>query len=534
MANGAGQREAHMPERSRLLSIFLANEGTADDDLLEHPQQTTITSINVGGVIGTLYTISNPASPPRWASFFAEAIDVQALDLQTASASAVLALRLNGRLFAVTFGYGRHLLNPLVIESSFGLRVTLNAVAADKIRSIDKKAFEGISTHTREQASKDTSIGDFGLDVERDVLRAVVGKPSDPTLGTRLAGMDALTATCKLSLDDLPDLLRAYLAKSLETTYKQKYPWVDNIREVREKRLKKRLDEELLNVLGEADNPKAWLAVPDLVDWNDIDGFKYSAAKSAVLFPDLHLRDYLDKVLKKAPSIDMLRSQRVYGIRATSNQPFDKWPVYRCLYAEVTLDKRTYLLTGGAWYSVDLDFMNMINAAVNAIPQTNFVPLDYTEGDDEADYNKKLATFLAGACCLDGQTIQYGGGRSKVELCDVISPSRQLLHVKRYAGSSVLSHLFAQGVVSATSFIRDAAFRAKANQLLPTELRLADPNVQPNASDYEVAYVIASRSAKPLTPASLPFFSRVTLRNAHLTLASMGFKVTLTKAQIRS
>lgn len=522
-----------MSERSRVLSIFLTNEGTADDELLDDTRHPTSTPIEVGGIHGTLYTTSNPVSSPKWASFFASAIDVYALNLQTASASAVLALRVGERLFAVTFGYGRHLLNPLVVESSFGLRVTLNAVASDKIRSIDKKVFEGISTHTREQASKDTSIGDFGLDVERDVLRAVVGTSTDPALGARLAGMDALTATCKLSLDGLPALLGAYLSKSLETTYKQRYPWVDNIREVREKRLKSRLDEELLNILAETDNPKAWLAVPDLVDWNDIEGFKYSAAKSADLFPDLHLRDYLDKVLNKTPSIDTLRSQRVYGIRTTTNQAFDKWPVYRCLYAEVTLDQQTYLLTGGAWYSVDVDFMNMINAAVNAIPQTSFVPLDYTEGDDEADYNKKLASWLAGAYCLDGHTIQYGGGRSKVEFCDVISPSRQLMHVKRYAGSSVLSHLFAQGVVSATSFLRDATFRTEVNRLLPDELRLANTNVQPNASDYEIAYVVASRSAKPLTPASLPFFSRVTLRNAHLTLASMGFKVTLTKAQVR-
>ena len=522
-----------MPERSRVLSIFLTNEGTTDDDLLDARPQPTETPIEIGGLYGMLYTTSNPVSLPKWASFFAGVIDVHALDLKTASASAVLALRVGNRLFAIAFGYGRHLLNPLVIESSFGLRVTLNAVPADKIRSIDKKAFEGISTHTREQASKDTSIGDFGLDVERDVLRAVVGTPAEPTLGTRLAGMDALTATCKLSLEELPDLLSAYLAKSLDTSYKQKYPWVDNIREIREKRLQKRLDEELLNVLAETENPKAWLAVPDLVDWNDIEGFRYSESTTANLFPDLHLRDYLDKVLKKPPSIDMLRSQRVHGIRSTTNQPFAKWPVYRCLYAEVTVDEKTYLLTGGAWYSVDVDFMNMINDAVNAIPQTNFAPLDYKEGDNEADYNKKLAASLTGACCLDGQTVQYGGGRSKVEFCDVLSPTRQLVHVKRYVGSSVLSHLFAQGVVSATSFLRDAAFRNQVNELLPDELRLANTAVQPNASDYEVAYVVASRSAKPLTPDSLPFFSRVTLRNARLTLASMGFKVTLTKAQVR-
>jgi uncharacterized protein (TIGR04141 family) len=521
-------------EQTRVLSIFLANEGTSDDNLLDDSRESIATPLKVGGVDAMLHTISNPARPPKWASFFADATDVKSLGLRTASASAVLALRVKDRLFAIAFGYGRHLVNPLVIESSFGLRVTLNAVATDKIRSIDKKAFEGISTHTREQASKDTSIADFGLDVERDVLRAVVGTPSDTMLGTRLAGMDALTATCQVSLDTLPVLLNAYLEKSAETTYKDRYPWVDNIKEVREKRLKNQLDDELLKVLADRDNPKTWLGIPDLIDWNDIEGFRYSAAESAETFPDLHLRDYLDKILRTIPSLPMLRNHRVHGIRATTNQPFEKWQVYRCLYAEVTLAQQTYLLTGGAWYSVDRDFMEMVNNAVDEIPESNFVPLEYTEGDDEAEYNVKLANSFGDACCLDGQTVQYGGGRSKVEFCDVLLPSKQLLHVKRYAGSSgVLSHLFAQGVVSATSFIRDAAFREKVNELLPPALRLANTTTQPIASEYEVAYVIASRSPKPLTPSTLPFFSRVTLRNAHRSLVSMGFRVSLTKAQVR-
>jgi uncharacterized protein (TIGR04141 family) len=522
-------------ERSRVLSIFLTAEGTSEEDLLDDTREPETRPIRVGGVDAMLYTTSTPMRQPGWVSFFEGATNVKSLSLRTASASAVLALRVNDRLLAITFGYGRHLLNPLVIESSFGLRVTLNAVAPDKIRSIDKKAFEGIATHTREQASKDTSIADFGLDVEKDVLRAVVGTPSDATLGSRLAGMDPLTATVKVDLDAVPELLSTYIEKSTETTYKERYPWIDNIKEVREKRLRAQLDEELLNLLADRDNPRAWLGVPDLIEWNDIEGFKYTAAASGQIFPDLHLRDYLDKVLTSAPTIEVLRRQRVHGIRATSNQPFDNWPVYRCLYAEVTLSKRTYLLSAGAWYSVDRDFMEMINSAVDAIPETNFVPLDYTEGDDEAAYNVKLAASIAGACCLDGKTVSYGGGRSKVEFCDVLLPSRQLLHVKRYAGSSsVLSHLFAQGVVSATSLVRDPEFRKKVNDLLPKERRLPRPKDQPKASEFEVAYVIASRSAKPLTPSSLPFFSRVTLRNAHLALTGMGFNVTLTKAQVRS
>jgi len=93
----------------------------------------------------------------------------------------------------------------------------------------------------------------------------------------------------------------------------------------------------------------------------------------------------------------------------------------------------------------------------------------------------------------------------------------------------VLSHLFAQGVVSATAFIGDAKFRQEVNQLLPTGMRIKALSRRPTAADYEVAYVIASRSLKPL---SLPFFSRVTLRNAEIQLSNLGFHVSLTKVQV--
>lgn len=93
----------------------------------------------------------------------------------------------------------------------------------DRIRSIDKKTFEGIATHPPEQASKKTSLGEFGIDVERDVLRAVVGSSQDEGLAVRMAGMDTLTATCRLKFVDLPGKLEQFVEKSQEATYKTAY-----------------------------------------------------------------------------------------------------------------------------------------------------------------------------------------------------------------------------------------------------------------------------------------------------------------------
>jgi uncharacterized protein (TIGR04141 family) len=49
--------------------------------------------------------------------------------LFNASTAAALLLEIEDRLFALTFGYGRHLLDLQRVEQDFGLKVVLNTVA---------------------------------------------------------------------------------------------------------------------------------------------------------------------------------------------------------------------------------------------------------------------------------------------------------------------------------------------------------------------------------------------------------------------
>src|SRR2546425_782967 len=121
-------------------------------------------------------------------SLFEGALDLNAADLHNASSAAVLIVTVSEKTFVLTFGYGRSLLRPGVWEEDFGLRVTLNAVDPLRIRSVDRFKFDAISQHSQIQASRDANIVEFGLDVEQDLLRAVTGKPRDPTLANQLTG----------------------------------------------------------------------------------------------------------------------------------------------------------------------------------------------------------------------------------------------------------------------------------------------------------------------------------------------------------
>lgn len=517
---------------TRVLSIHLLKESVTESEVVDPDKNPRKRKIKFGSSSsGTLYAGESHVHEPRWASFIKEGVDISGLDFRSASASAVVVVPVKKRLVAVTFGYGRFLLRADAVEPNFGLRATLNSVAADRIRSIDKKTFEGIATHTREQASKETSLGEFGIDVERDVLRAVVGSPQDEGLAVRMAGMDTLTATCRLKFADLPGKLEQFVEKSQEATYKTAYPWIDNIAEIRDPATKKKLDDYVVNAIKSGAVSNIWLAIPDPIEWSDVGGMRYTGAqKDAPLHVDVHINTFL-KTLDdpQALTVDDLHHRKVSVIGATTDAVAQQWSVYRCIYAEVEMDGATCLLNNGQWYKIDKDFVSTINGHVDQVPETAGPLLTSDDGESEAKYNERLAASLSGACCLDRKLIPYGGGRSRIEFCDVLTQDRRMLHVKKYTGSSALSHLFAQGAVAATSFLSDEKFRAGANKIIPTvAMRFTPASKKVRPIDYEVGYVITSRSSKKLT---LPFFSRVTLRNATTQLANYGFKVTLTKVK---
>jgi uncharacterized protein (TIGR04141 family) len=57
--------------------------------------------------------------------------------------------------------------------------------------------------------------------------------------------------------------------------------------------------------------------------------------------------------------------------------------------------------------------------------------------------------------CLDtNQAVRDPlGARSSLEICDLLGPNNELIHVKRAEGSAPLSHLFSQGLISAQSLV---------------------------------------------------------------------------------
>ena len=508
------------------LTVFLIRGGVTDParilrDLNELDHFEVRTS---RGFLGLLYVRPTVTKTPQWVKLFEGSTEPKRLLIRSSSPAAILIIQQKKNAYALTFGHGRGLLAPGVMDGRFGLRVTLNAINPDKIRSIDRRTFDAISRHTREQVSRDSGVEAFGLDIERDLLRAVTGTPADVTLGKRLTGMDALATSISVTLNDLPDLLARFQDLSERPDYRKAFPWVDNLAEVRDPHTISSLNESVVKLITKSKDSKIWLVPPDIIDWADVGGVAYHPSKTATVDDDLSLDYYLEARRKRTDvTVDRLKDDRVFVLSASGGGTLE-WSIWSCLTAEVQTNKGIYVLSDATWYRVATEFADEVDQVIAKLP-TTAVPLQPFNDKDEDAYNLRMSRKIDGLALMHGQFIPASARRKAVELCDLYSLTRVLVHVKRDGPSAVLSHMFAQGVVSARLLFSDSKFRHEANKKLPPSHRLADPEALLNARDFEVAYAVVQRAGK--TP-KLPFFSRVNLRTSCDALSGWGFKVSLT------
>lgn len=484
----------------------------------EHP-------IKFGGAVkGRLYVQRGKPKPPRWAHFFKNHIDIRQLG-SISSTAAVLLMASKKHSFAITFGQGRHLLNPDAWEERFGLRVSLNSIGDGNVRVIEKRTFDSISRHTREQASREATARDFGIDIEQDLLRAITGTPTDSELGRRMSGMDALHSSVPTDLESLPSLLAIYHEKYLDDSYKKNYPWVDHISEISNRALIDGLDTRVVERIVAMQTDGIWMAVPEITPWERIEGFKWDG-HAAPIVPDVTLADFVASLKGRALDRKSLGQRKVECIDH-DGLTLESWSAYRCLYAELDFDGDSYLLSGGKWYRLTRDFVTEINDAYKRIPRYKH-DLPPFEDKSETLYNARAAQTNPGHYALmDAKNIRHGGMRDSIEFCDLFTTKKELLHIKQYGASSRLSHLFSQGVVSGELFLTDEGFREKVNATLPRTHKI-DPSKRPTPLEYHVVFGVISSVPGELT---LPFFSKVNLKHAAKRLDGFGYKVSLAKIE---
>ena len=320
-----------------------------------------------------------------------------------------------------------------------------------------------------------------------------------------------------VNINTVNDFLIKCYSRYKSDKYKKDFEWLDNIKEVKEKFIKLELEQKLLKTINDHDFSKVWAAVPEVVEWENILDFRYKKTKPG--YDDIEIENIVGLFQNEfVPNIDSLKNRQVYAMSLEGNESLYNWKIYNCLIAEIEYKGNAYCLNFGKWYKVNKDFVSSTTEYYNEVPLSNIAfPTASNEREDK--YNEELNKQLYGSILMDKETVRMTGmGKSSIEVCDVLTSNKELIHVKKNGGSSYLSHLFNQAAVSG-EILLDKNFRDEVNRKMQKPIFSNDFN----SRDYTIvlAIITNNNSERP----QIPFFSKVSIQYTIEGLQRKGYTV---------
>lgn len=486
--------------------------------------------------IGQIYR-----NTPGWRTFLEGGSSDLPDDIITGGAGAVLFLPVDGRIAAVCFGHVHIALNDDAFERQFGLKVTLNTVPRSGLRTLDLATPDAVTFQKRVQASKDSDLQEFGVDVLRDLARVAGGTPKERNFARFVAGKDSLSITCEVNADDIHKKCAEVVEAYKKNSYRKEFAWVDNMRRVVEKDVIENLDKKLFDAIAElrkGNNSELHMAPPEIVNYMEGSQLHYNGFGShETTFHSLSIADYVEELNRCGFSGDIIETKEKHRIKAKGDDEdgfSEKWRVYDCFVFETSLGTGTteqhYVLFAGNWYRIEKKFKEQVEAFFDAIPKVSII--GSTACRNEQDLIEDIDKARTDLLKLDKVKINPGGVKyANLEPCDFFSDQKQFIHLKDGHSSGPISHLWSQGVVSAEAFVSDKDFRKKLRAKVRSlgggfEVYLPKSTEKVIRDDYTVVFGIMR---KPYANGSLglPFFSKVSLQAAAEKIAQFGIPVAI-------
>lgn len=410
-------------------------------------------------------------------------------------------------------------------ERSFGLRAALNLVDPEQIRSVQSRRFADTALHVRRQVSRPSDIVQLDMDVQRDLLTTLEGAVMEGEFGKRVAGADAARITEEFNVQDVPDICGQLLLASRGDAYRARFPWSDQVEQVTDESELAKLDDEALGLLLDGEFDRFDVYPSEMVDEAVTD---YGVDINTVVMEPT--RELLAAVVRRSQATGpealaaWLEARQIVA-HNDEGQVVGKWSWWECLYYESRSDSAVTVLDRGMWLKVQGDYARAVNDFAAALEPSDLVLPSAKRTDVEAIYNERVARERSDIRLLDRKLVAPIPGESRIEICDLFCQRGHLVHVKRRkGGSSGLSHLFGQALVSSQLLAQAPEFSSTVReQLADWAGCLRDPPI-PREHPVVLGLVLAAESSGAGARA-LPFFSKVFLRQTVRDIRGMGFPV---------
>lgn len=478
-----------------------------------------------------LYILDADPKPPWWRAYFGV---TEPLTQQFKGA--LVFLPVGERCFALSFGQVFHHLNDAAYEYDFGLRVTLNSVDPNELKSADMVA-PGVARRKRTQVPVSTELTYLDFDGNSEIIKSLTGKVKEEydELFRNATGSTSLKVGLGLEPGELPGICGTLLSLYESEDYKASFPNIQNISPVNDPSKVTELDELLLSSLKVQDG-KATLTIPDIVDYRDNTCCLFQGdGRASNVYPDISLEEFYDFL---GPDYDLagMTAENFKSFRMmltdVDGAPGRSYSVYRSLIydGEIAGEGFVYHLCEGKWYRVEQNYIERLKNYLDAkCVDADIPPYNHDAVKDgktvysEEGYNSAIPGWNNAFICLD-QTDISPAGNTQIEPCDIYTaiadPSvacghRAIFyHLKISTRSSHLSHLFNQGVNSADLIQLEPVSRQKMKDLVTEKLNGNDPAVllaPLDTLDFKVVFGIITHKNKDDKSDNLPLFSKISL-----------------------
>ena len=498
--------------KSRNFSVYLLKrEFNADNALKDEINLTRLTEndtkIPEGGV---MYVGQSPIKQPWWKEYWG--INQE---LKQSSASAIVFLPVNDRWFAITFGASYHNLKEKAYEYDFGIRTTLNSLDPEKIKSTDLLIPE-TAKRQRIQIPNASNLTYFDFNKDESIVKRLTGAVKDEyaDLIRNATGSSNLRFATVCEPDELIDLCSRLLEIYSRTDYEESFPDLQNITPIKDPDLIASLETKLLEEYRDC-TPNLTLAIPEIVDYTTNYKFKYrGASRMSEEYDDVFIGNYRNYLTERGVEVNdvSLFNKHTLNVFDENGQLLRSYSIYKSLLFDCTLNGKTYRLCEGSWYEISSDFMAKLKAELDPVFIDHHDVLCECNKKLEGDYNieaSNLASAELEVCCLDKTSIAPQGQKD-VEPCDLIAlngENAELMHNKISTRSSMLSHLFNQGVNSVILLMQNNESKVKLNDLVESE----NLRERINRDNFHVTYGIISNKRRDMKSDALPIFSRISL-----------------------
>ena len=416
------------------LSIFLLRKGR-EADYDREVGDDRASRVDLASLDGYFSPIPATLRAPKWVTAINGILPSSAaLNLQSQSPAGLLLVRQGARTFVLTFGHAWMKLQTDWLERDFGRRVALNLIGENDLVEIRAEQVFARWHLASERAPRATSVDEFGVEFDRDLVAVVEGVSSDPIFGKIVRGGTSLR--CVADLATLPSILDQCLLQFASTAYTKRWPDIDNLSPVTDLTTVAALEKQLDADLAAGRGPKrVVLSTPSQRNGEALTAASYVVgrlSRNPASTPYLTFAGWEGYARRSniPISVDGARKTRVHLLDENAAETVE-CSAFDCFGYEANLSNKPHILSSGVWYEAVPTFVSKIDRSVTTLPAPVKKLLSWNGTDDEGAYNLGCAGQDASLLHFDKATVWYGGGQSKFEFCDLMHlPSKTLFFAK--------------------------------------------------------------------------------------------------------